>query len=105
MVPVGAADFPAAMRMASETYHALGKLLHSKGYQATVGDEGGYAPSVKGGSREALELIMEADCPGRLPGRQRHQLGARCRRQRAGRQRRLRFCPRRPNLHYRPTHR
>lgn len=60
IVPVGAADFAAAMRMASEVYHTLGKILREKGYATTVGDEGGYAPSVKGGSIEALELIGEA---------------------------------------------
>lgn len=60
IMPVGAEDFQAAMRMASEVYHALGKVLRSKGYATTVGDEGGYAPSVKGGSEEALGLISEA---------------------------------------------
>jgi enolase len=60
VMPVGAADFVAAMRMASEIYHALGKVLHDKGYATTVGDEGGYAPSVAGGSVEALELIKIA---------------------------------------------
>ncbi|HSX17706.1 MAG TPA: phosphopyruvate hydratase [Patescibacteria group bacterium] len=60
VIPIGAADFTAAMRMASEIYQALGKLLRTKGYATTVGDEGGYAPSVAGGSNEALELIMEA---------------------------------------------
>jgi enolase len=60
VIPVGAADFQAAMRMASEIYHTLGKVLHDKGYATTVGDEGGFAPSVKGGSVEALELIKQA---------------------------------------------
>lgn len=60
VMPVGAADFTEAMRMASEIYHALGKVLHDKHYATTVGDEGGYAPSVKGGSEEALQLIGEA---------------------------------------------
>jgi enolase len=60
VMPVGAADLPAAMRMASEIYHALGKILKEKGYQTTVGDEGGYAPSVQGGSDEALALISQA---------------------------------------------
>jgi enolase len=60
IMPVGAADFQAAMRMASEIYHVLGKVLKEKGYATTVGDEGGYAPSVKGGSEEALDVIAEA---------------------------------------------
>lgn len=60
VMPVGAQDFAHAMQMASEIYHTLGKVLAAKGYATTVGDEGGYAPSVKGGSQEAMELIEEA---------------------------------------------
>lgn len=60
IMPVGATSFAHAMQMASEIYHVLGKVLAAKDYATTVGDEGGYAPSVKGGSNEALELIEEA---------------------------------------------
>jgi enolase len=60
VIPATARDFRHAMQMASEIYHALGKVLSAKGYTTTVGDEGGYAPSVSGGSAEALELIEEA---------------------------------------------
>ncbi len=60
IVPIGAADFMATMEMASDIYHALGKLLKEKGYATTVGDEGGFAPSVAGGTEEALQLIDEA---------------------------------------------
>jgi enolase len=60
VMPVSAADFAAAMQMASEIYHALGKVLKGAGYATTVGDEGGYAPNVKGGSEEALQLISQA---------------------------------------------
>ena len=60
IMPIGASDFQAVMRMASEIYHALGKVLKEKKYATTVGDEGGYAPSVAGGSEEALQLIGEA---------------------------------------------
>ena len=60
IIPVGASDFVDAMRMASETYHALGKILKKNAYATTVGDEGGYAPHVKGGSEEALELVCGA---------------------------------------------
>lgn len=60
IMPVGATSFAHAMQIASEIYHALGKLLHEKGFTTTVGDEGGYAPAVKGGSNEALELIDAA---------------------------------------------
>ncbi len=60
VMPVGADTFAKAMQMASEIYHTLGKVLKERGYATTVGDEGGYAPSVKGGSDEALQLISEA---------------------------------------------
>ncbi len=60
VMPVGADSFAGAMQVASEIYHALGKVLKEKGYATTVGDEGGYAPNVKGGSEEALQLIGEA---------------------------------------------
>lgn len=60
IMPLAAQNFSQAMQMASEIYHALGKVLSAKGYTTTVGDEGGYAPSVSGGSQEALELIEEA---------------------------------------------
>lgn len=60
VIPATARDFRHAMQMASEIYHALGKVLSAKGYATTVGDEGGYAPSVSGGSTEALSLIEEA---------------------------------------------
>jgi enolase len=60
VMPLGAGSFAEAMQMASQIYHALGKVLKGKGYATTVGDEGGYAPSVQGGSEEALQLISEA---------------------------------------------
>lgn len=60
IMPVGAETFAQAMQMASEIYHTLGKLLHEKGFATTVGDEGGYAPAVSGGSDQALELIEQA---------------------------------------------
>jgi len=60
IMPLSAQSFSQAMQMASEIYHVLGKVLAAKGYATTVGDEGGYAPSVAGGSQEALELIEEA---------------------------------------------
>jgi enolase len=60
IMPVGANDLSTALRMASEIYHALGKILKEKDYATTVGDEGGYAPSVAGGSDEALQLISDA---------------------------------------------
>lgn len=58
-MPVGATTFREALRWGVEIYHQLGKLLHSKGYQTTVGDEGGFAPSL-GSNQAALDVIMEA---------------------------------------------
>ena len=60
IMPVGAATFSMCIQMGTEIFHALGKVLKSKGYATTVGDEGGYAPSVRAGNAEALELIAEA---------------------------------------------
>lgn len=60
IIPAGAKNFSEAIRMCAEIFHALGKVISSKGYQTTVGDEGGYAPQVKQGNKEALELISAA---------------------------------------------
>lgn len=60
IMPVGAATFSDAVRMGAEIFHALAKVLKEKGYGTTVGDEGGYAPHVKEGNAEALELISVA---------------------------------------------
>ena len=61
IMPVGASSFRDAMRMASETYHHLKKVIHVKyGQDATnVGDEGGFAPNIKD-AREGLDLLKEA---------------------------------------------
>jgi enolase len=59
-MPVGAKSFSDAIRMGAEVFHHLGKVLKSKGYETTVGDEGGYAPRVKKGNAEALDLIIQA---------------------------------------------
>ena len=60
IVPVGARDFQHAMLMCSEVFHELKEVLAKNDYSTTVGDEGGYAPSLKHGTAEALELIGEA---------------------------------------------
>jgi len=60
IMPVGAETFSHALQMGVEVFHALGKVLTEKGYQTTVGDEGGYAPHVKEGNKEALDLISKA---------------------------------------------
>ncbi len=60
IIPIGAVSFSEAVRMGSEVFHLLGKVLKEKGYDTTVGDEGGYAPKVRAGNKEALDLILEA---------------------------------------------
>lgn len=60
IVPVGAKTYNCAMRMGSEVFQKLKAILHTKGYATTVGDEGGFAPAVKGGNQEALELALQA---------------------------------------------
>jgi len=60
ILPVGAKTFADAVRMGTEIFHHLGKVLKEKGYPTTVGDEGGYAPQVKKGNAEALDLIIQA---------------------------------------------
>ncbi len=59
IMPVGANSFKEALRMGSEIFHALKKVLQAKGYNTAVGDEGGFAPDLKS-NEEALEVIMEA---------------------------------------------
>jgi enolase len=59
IVPLGASTFREALRMGAETFHALKKVLAKKGYNTSVGDEGGFAPSLKSND-EAIELILEA---------------------------------------------
>ena len=59
VMPLGAPTFREALRWGVEIYHSLHGLLHDKGYATTVGDEGGFAPSL-GSNQAALDLIMEA---------------------------------------------
>lgn len=59
VMPVGAPSFPEALRMGAEVFHNLKKVLNEKGYNTAVGDEGGFAPSLKS-NEEALEVIMLA---------------------------------------------
>ena len=59
IVPTGATSFAEALRMGSEVYHALGKLLRERGLSSTVGDEGGYAPDLTS-DEEALDLLVLA---------------------------------------------
>lgn len=59
IVPVGASNFAESLRMGTEVYHSLKAVLHSRGLSTGVGDEGGFAPSLKS-NEEALELIVSA---------------------------------------------
>jgi enolase len=70
IAPVGAPSFREALRWAAETFHALGKLLHERGFATTVGDEGGYAPSLAS-NEEAVATVLEAiERAGYRPGEQ-----------------------------------
>ena len=59
VMPVGAATFAEALRTGAEIFHALRASLKKRGLSTGVGDEGGFAPSVKS-NREALDLVLEA---------------------------------------------
>jgi len=59
IAPIGATSFAEALRMGSEIYHTLGKILRTEGYSSTVGDEGGFAPDLHD-DEEALDLICRA---------------------------------------------
>ena len=59
VMPVGAETFSDALRWGTEVFHTLKGVLKKKGYNTAVGDEGGFAPSLKSNA-EALELILEA---------------------------------------------
>ena len=60
IVPRGADDFASALEMGVNTFHALKRVLSERDYATTVGDEGGYAPHVRGGNNEPLDLIAQA---------------------------------------------
>jgi len=59
IMPLGASSFKEALRMGTETFHSLKKVLTEKGYNTAVGDEGGFAPNLKS-NEEALEVILMA---------------------------------------------
>lgn len=70
VMPVGAETMAEAVRWGVEIYHSLKKVLDAKGYRTTVGDEGGFAPSVSANS-EAFDLILTAiEKAGYRPGEQ-----------------------------------
>lgn len=68
VMPVGAPSFREAVRWGVEIYQALKKILHDGGHSTSVGDEGGFAPSL-GSNQAALDVIMQAiDKAGYTPG-------------------------------------
>ncbi len=68
-MPAGAVSFKESLRMGAEIFHALKKVLKSKGYNTAVGDEGGFAPDLPS-NEAAIEVILEAiEKAGYRPGR------------------------------------
>ncbi len=68
VMPVGAASFREALRMGAETFHALKAVLKSKGYSTSVGDEGGFAPSLKSNEEPLEHIITAIEKAGFKPG-------------------------------------
>jgi len=60
VMPVKAETFTEAMKMGSEIFHNLKKVLHDRNLSTAVGDEGGFAPNLAGGTEDALETIALA---------------------------------------------
>jgi enolase len=70
IVPAGAPSFAEALRWGAEVFHTLKSVLKKRGYSTAVGDEGGFAPSLKSND-EAIEAILEAiNAAGYTPGEQ-----------------------------------
>src|SRR5690606_27680643 len=68
IVPLGASSFREALRMGTEVFHRLKRVLAEKGLVTAVGDEGGFAPQI-GSNREALDYLMRAiEAAGYRPG-------------------------------------
>ncbi len=60
IMPVKATSFTHAMQMGTEVFHNLKKVLHDRGLSTAVGDEGGFAPNLAGGTEDALDTIKKA---------------------------------------------
>ncbi|TPD69859.1 phosphopyruvate hydratase [Flavobacterium microcysteis] len=60
IMPVKAKTFTQAMQMGTEIFHNLKKVLHDRGLSTAVGDEGGFAPNLAGGTEDALDSIKKA---------------------------------------------
>ena len=59
VMPVGAETFSDGLRMGTEVFHSLKKVLQQRGHSTNVGDEGGFAPNL-GSNQEAIEVVIEA---------------------------------------------
>jgi len=60
VMPVKATNFTHALQMGTEIFHNLKKVLHDRGLSTAVGDEGGFAPNLEGGTEDALDTIKKA---------------------------------------------
>jgi len=70
IAPLGAPTFREGLRWAAETFHALGALLHERGFATTVGDEGGYAPSLESNEAAVAAVLEAIERAGYTPGEQ-----------------------------------
>lgn len=69
VMPVKAKDFPEALKMGTEIFHNLKKVLHKRGLSTAVGDEGGFAPTLEG-TEDALDTILQSiENAGYSPGK------------------------------------
>jgi enolase len=69
IMPVGAKTFKEALRMGAEVFHNLKKVLSSKGFNTSVGDEGGFAPDLQS-NEDGIKVILEAiEKAGFVPGK------------------------------------
>ena len=69
IVPMRASSMEQTLQIGTEVFHSLAKVLTKAGYATTVGDEGGFAPAIRHGNAEALDLLMQAIATaGYIPG-------------------------------------
>src|SRR5690242_3057952 len=68
VVPAGAETFSACLRMGTEVFHALKKLLHEEGHATSVGDEGGFAPDLDNNEAALKALVRGIEAAGYTPG-------------------------------------
>jgi len=69
ILPVGAKTFRQALQMGAEVYHNLKKVLHAKGFNTAVGDEGGYAPDLESNEAGVQAIIEAITKAGYVPGK------------------------------------